>query len=80
MRVEESKVFRLSWTEVNLTINQYLLNQAGHYIPCKARMVKRDYWATELYPYEMPPSHCQTGSPQSQPDCRNKTRSAPHGQ
>lgn len=54
MRVEESKVFRLSWTEVNLTINQYLLNRAGHYIPCKARMVKRDYWATELYPYEMP--------------------------
>lgn len=53
MQVENSKVFRLSWTEVNLTINEYLLNQVGHYIPCKAQMVKRDYWAMELYPYEM---------------------------
>ncbi len=53
MEVENSKVFRLSWTEVNLTINEYLLNQVGHYIPCKAQMVKRDYWAMELYPYEM---------------------------
>ena len=53
MQVEESKVYHLSWTEVNLTINEYLLSQAGHYIPCKAQMVKRDYWAMELYPYEM---------------------------
>lgn len=53
MQVEESKVFRLSWAEVNQTINEYLLNQLGHYIPCKAQIVKRDYWTMELYPYEM---------------------------
>lgn len=53
MQEEESRVFRLSWTEVNVTLNQYLLNQMGHYTPCKARMVKRDYWAVDLYPYEI---------------------------